>query len=642
MSMQAYDRPEIGSWPPARMPSAEPDRLAAALFAPPARWGWAAAPEPEPVPDPGLRPEPPQPWTEPPRPHDPVLHRERAKAVSRLLRRIVFAVLAVACYLAYEVVIVDQVQIAGPQAMDVFRIVVLLVAGMLSIGVIRAIFGVRRASKAIEAFEEPSRRAAADARRRHEQAVQQWQQAQSRFEAAQAAAREAAHRFEHGPRWHPVAPRTPPARVDVIGGDRGRRGWSSLLATMGSTELAAGNRITLLDFTGDGVGDRLVGLASSAGLTTRIAPLGEGGADLDLLGAVATNQLPGCVADALAARGESADLRHERALIRHVLQLVLDGLEGPVTLGRLAAGVQVLRQGIAIASLTPTEVTRIAAHVGDLDANEWTARQLRYVADQLAALAALTAAAPRSYPLWSQEAVSVVATIGARDDVKDTLDRLLLHLAQHALGTPAGPQGVVVLAGADRFGAAPLQVFAEHARRAGVRLVIMIEQAGGELERFLGTGGAVCILRQDNHKDAQLAAEFVGRDHRFVLNQTSTQSGTTWSESGGDSFGASTNDGFSARVRLSGVPGRNTGNSTGRGHNWGTNRGWSVAENAGSSESRARVYEFLVEPNTLMAMADTVFLLVDGSGGRRRVSLADADPEIAVRDRVSTVPWEES
>lgn len=662
--MNSYDNTATRTSVPAQaapyQPSGVAGRLSRVLFAPPPRWGWAAAPPPTDPPDPQDRPEPPEPWVEPPMPEDPGLRSRHAKAKARAVRRTVVAVAMVVAWTLYHDEIArtakntvlnflrsirlpeaigDPLSDALWAARGSLPFLPVVCAMILTIGVVRGIANARRSALAMAAFEKPHRLAREDARRRHDKAMAQWHAAQERFDAADAA-RRAADRARSLADWYPVAPSAAPGRLDVIGGDHARHGWSSLLATMGSAELAAGSRITLLDFTGDQVGRALAEHAEAVGLPTRVALLGEGGADLDLLNSVHPDRLPACIANAVAARTDKADLLQERAFMRQVVSLVLGRLDGPVTLGRLAAGVQVLRQGTALDPLTPSEITRIADHVGDIDANEWTARQLRYLAGQLSSLAAITPATPRTYPLWAAEALSIISAVGPRDDTVDLLHRLVLQLAQQAVTDGPGAGHILAIAGADRFEVEVLQMFAEHVHRAGVRLVLLIDQTPGSLERFIGTGGAVCILRQYNHKDATMAAEFIGRDHRFVLNQTTRQSGSTWGESGGDSFGTGTNEGRSQRAKLNQTPGRVTGTSWGSGSNWGTNRGWSLSDNTSASESRSRVYEFLVEPNALMDMPDTAFLLVDSTGSRRRVHLADADPTIAVRARVSPVALE--
>jgi hypothetical protein len=281
----------------------------------------------------------------------------------------------------------------------------------------------------------------------------------------------------------------------------------------------------------------------------------------------------------------------------------------------------------------------------------WTSRRLRLLTSQLEMLEEAGPAASGPAPVWAGDPVSVVATEGGRSDRKELVDRLLTRLAQRAIDQ-GDLDGVVVVAGADRLGADTLETLSDHARQRRVQLVLMIDQPQGDLERLAGTGGAVCLMRMYNHRDANVAAEFVGRGHRFVLNQVTHQVGKTFSDTGGDSFAANT--GGSASHKQSAIGGRGKSNelSDSRGHTWTGTRGWSSADNLGTSTSSSRssgdnlgtstsssrVYEFVVEPQTILGMPETAFILVDSTGPGRRVVLADANPGICLLDRVAAVP----
>ena len=85
--------------------------------------------------------------------------------------------------------------------------------------------------------------------------------------------------------------------------------------------------------------------------------------------------------------------------------------------------------------------------------------------------------------------------------------------------------GFLVVAGADQLGARVLAVLSDHARLAGIRLMLMIDQPQGDLEKTVGTGGAVCIMKMYNHRDAAVAAELIGKGYKFVVNQVTRQAG---------------------------------------------------------------------------------------------------------------------
>lgn len=599
--------------------------LAPLLFAPPARWGWqAVAPVPvEVVAPPPLQSRPV--WVEPPRPDTTAQRALRSKAVSRVVWRLAFTVVAVFAFTTYQLVIEQQVGQYGSSADQVYRVVLIVLAALLALSVLRAIGGVRLASRNIRNFEQPYLTLRAAEQDRHGQALRQWEETQRRHAANSAAAARAAAESAKGPQWLPVYPASEPTRVDVFGGDPRRHGWASLLVTFGASLLAAGHRITVLDLTGQEVGDNLVKVARAVGRpTTTVRLAADAPPDVHLLNDLDARDIAECLGHALTGRPDG-DRREERALAIELLRRVLGSLDGEVTFARLAAGMRVLRQGTGDGELSDDEVNQLAAHIGDVDQTEWTTRQLRFLASQLDLLHEL-APAGHGDPLWTNAAVNLIATEGGRGDRKELIDRVLVRLARHVMDSKRWGGGFLVVAGADHLGAAELNVLSQHARNAKVRMVLMIDQPQGDLEKSAGTGGAVCFMKMYNHRDANIAAEFIGKEHKFVLNQLTRQVGSTFTDGGGDSFGATTNASGNSKQRRSGTLGRPTGLSESRGHTWTGTRNWSNADNLSTSSGTTRVYEFKIEPEQLLGMPETAFLLVDSSGQGRCVALADCNP----------------
>lgn len=616
---------ELDSWP---------EQLVGPLFALPARWGWQASAEPLPVAQSPAPMSPRPEWIEPPSPDTGALHAARSKAVSKVIRRVAFIVVAGFAFASFRLAIQQKVSQQGSSAQQIYWVVLAVVAAVLVVGLLRALGGVRRATAAIRSFEQPYRVLRDAERRRHEQALHDWDVAVRRSqEEAAGAARLAAQRA-NGPLWFPVRPASQPARVDVLGGDPWRHGWASLLVTFGASVLAAGDRITILDFSGRDVGGGLVSVAHARGLPTSRVDLSEG-SRVNLLDGVAAEDVAEGLAYALTGQPETGgDFRQERALATEMLRLVIGCLDGSVTFGRLAGGIRVLRQGSGEEMLTDAEVSRLAAHIGDVDQNEWTSRQLRFLASQLDVLEEIAHAAGPPDPLWTNRAVTLIVTPGGRDDRKELLDRLLIQTAQRAMDAGHRLGGFLVVAGADHLGAQALTVLSDYALRAGVRLVMMIDQPQGDLEKAVGTGGAVCIMKMYNHRDAAIAAEFVGKGYKFVVNQVTRQVGKTFTDSGGDSFAANTGHSDSKKNR----PGAAPSLSDSRGHTWTGTRNWSLADNISTSTGSARVYEFIVDPQEILGMPETAFIMVDNSGQSRRVAMADANPGISLLDRVSASP----
>jgi hypothetical protein len=614
--------------------------LAPRLFTTPPRWGWRAAevavPKPSvPLPGADLAVAPRPAWLEPPRPDTSALRQARSSAVTKLVWRMAFSVLLVVAFVAFQAQIeeaLDELDLDS-SAYQVYQVAVLIGLAVLAIGIVRGFAAVGSASRAISRFEQPYRTMVANERQRHAQAVAEW-------EAAVRQHRDAAARLERqratGPLWYPVYPAREPSRVDVCGGDPHRHGWASLLVTLGSSVLAAGQRVTVLDFTGQRVGDGLRGVAQARGLATRAIELPAHGFDVNLLDGLGERDLAECVAYAVS---DPADGRQERALVVETLRRVMACLDGAWSFGRLAAGVDVLRQATPPDGLAAGEVNRLAEQVGELGRDEWTGKQMRFLAAQLRVLddiAPLEGFAPNDLgtePLWAASAMSVIATGGGSDDRKELLDRFLVQLAERAL-RQGRITGVLVIAGADRLGVRTVETISDDARRAGVRLVVMIDQPQGDQEKTLGTGGAVCVMKAYNHRDAAIAADFIGRGYTFVVSQVTLQAGKTFTDGGGDNFSANTG------ASVNHKSGRRAGTelSDSRGHAWTGVRNWSTADNIGSSRTTSRVYEFTVDPQQILGMPETAFVLVDNSGSARQVVMADCNPGICLLPRVSPTP----
>ncbi|GAB3513148.1 type IV secretion system DNA-binding domain-containing protein [Phytohabitans suffuscus] len=134
--------------------------------------------------------------------------------------------------------------------------------------------------------------------------------------------------------------------------------------------------------------------------------------------------------------------------------------------------------------------------------------------------------------------------------------------------------------------AAHLDSLDRAAKAAGIRLVYLFRQLGGEGERSLGRAGATILMRMGNPVEAELAARFIGREHRFVMHQYSVTAGS------------------------------------------GTSRSSAATETASRRKSvNLRVYEFTVEPRELQQLPETALYLVDPQDPHAPpVRLVDCNP----------------
>lgn len=611
--------------------------LAPRLFSPPARWGWRAAEvvedEQPAVPGPLVKPTRPV-WTEAPPPDTSAIRAERSQAVNGLVLRAALAGIVLVAFLAFEESISEQVAALGSDAEEVYPFVV--GAGFLVLAVIllTSASAVMHATRRIRAFEQPYKAMRASERERHQQALLDWEQAVREFAAASQPLVPRS-RAANEPLWFPVAPLGDPIRLDVLGGDPGRHGWASLLTTLGSAVLSSGQQITLLDLTGLDVGGGLLEVAAHAGVQSRRMNLRGTTQDPALLVDLAgRDDAPDRLADAFTKRDDRAEAAEERAFTATVLRQVMGSLEGPRTFARLAAAVNALRQTPSGSAISPGEVLALTEHVGDIGQGEWAQRRLRFLAAQLDLLTGCSPDSSEPTRFAASCPLSVITTPGRRDDTKELLDRVLVQLAQAAM-TDGDVSGFLFVAGADHLGAHALRLLSDHAQHARVRLALMVDHMHGGIERSAGTGGAVCVMKMYNHHDANMAAEFIGRGHRFVLNQMTRQVGKAFTDTGGDSFSASTSHGSSSQQKKSGRRGDGVGVNESRGHAWTGTRGWSSADNLITGSTSSRVYEFVVEPQQIMGMPETAFILVDNSGSGRQVVMADANPGICLEPRVA-------
>ncbi|GGK10420.1 hypothetical protein GCM10010123_45490 [Pilimelia anulata] len=603
-------------------------RLAGALFATQRRWGWRAIEPVRPAaaidPDPGAAPE----WVEPMPPDTSNLVAERNWARRHLLARVAFAGAAAAVYVITRPGV--QRFLAGqgfePELYEAYATYGWLLLLVLALPVLPRTEAWLRARRNLARFLGPYRLRADASRAAYDRAFAAWQEAVDQHARRLHAM---TTRRSAGPRWEPVAPAVATQRVDVIGGDARRHGWASLLVMLGTSVLGEGQRLAVLDLTGADVAGGLLALAAERGLDTRHVHLSGAGSDADLLAGLGEPELVECLTYAFTAATAGADQRHERALTKEVLEGLVRALDGPVTLERLAAGMRVLRRAAPPDVLAPAELERLAEQLGALGTDDWTGRRVRLIDHHLGTLAERVRPADGAGPLWPEVPLAVVATPDGRGDDKRLLDQVLVQLAQHLCDQPRRPR-VLVVAGVDHLGAGTLDLLAGHARRAGVRLVLMIDHPQGTGEAAIGTGGAVCVMKMYNHRDAEAAASFIGREHTFVLSETTVNVGRSFSDGGRDGFAVSTGRDSHGSPETWPMARRIDGVSDSRGQAWTGTRTWNAGRSVDSSWTASRVHEFTVDPERILGLPETAFILVDNAPSGRQVVLADCNPGLAL------------
>jgi hypothetical protein len=484
---------------------------------------------------------------------------------------------------------------------------------------------------------------------RHEQYRQQHQSwAAAKEEHRQ---RELA-RLAASPEWAAMRSHRALERLDVYGGTD--LGWEALLTSAGASLLASGSRLTVVDLSQASAAAELIQLATLRGYQTDVLTLPEQMEDLDLFQGLRPDEVRDVLVEAL--HGDEGEASHEtRSIDGRVLGELCEALAAPLTLGRICAGLQVLLRARSSlegeGELGADERRRIAGLFGETARASMEPRMVA-LESRLHGLRRLghwpggrplTAAGPQLQVVAVDEGTSGL--------VSDVLTHLLLQVtiqtARNQTGRGPGDDTLVVVGG-DQLRRRHLERLDHLARQRGIRLVYMFRHLRDEVVDLLGGGGAAVFMRLGNTREATLAAEFVGREHKFVLHQLTRSTGEsftdTFTESVTDTLGTSTSQTRTDLLRiLFPLPVSNSytsGRSTSRA--WGESRSRAAGTTTSESPGLQRVYELAVEPTTLQTLPETAMLFVDQERRQGpRARLGDCNPDILSLPNVSAEPFDD-
>ncbi|WP_205447243.1 hypothetical protein [Candidatus Frankia alpina] len=630
-------------------------QLIQGLFVPRERWGWEFVDGGPPAPSP-LADQPPA-WTEPALPDLTELASRRDRAIRSLWTRLLIPVAFV----------VFGVLLAGEGGL-------FFVPAGFALALLAGLPPLARHLRLVRARRR-ARTATATARAGHEQAVVSWRAEIDAHNHADERRREDASAF------FPIVTPAATPRVDVFGGDG--NGWASLLATAGCSVLTSGTGILLVDLSERTVGGGLARLAGQACWPVESWDLPRQLDEVALLDGLGPRETGELVADAFGPTREGEQDHHRRALHADLVSAVAAVLRERLTFRRLAEGLRVLEgldDGTAAAALSTAEAGALVSRMNAFGRGERIPDELRYLRSSLEALCLPGATATardrsavagaggaggagglrRLATWWPVQGLRVMATSSRTSSThhKELSDRLVIQAVLHQLRrrelAPATGRDMLIVAGADHLGRPVLGGLARHAEIAGVRLVLLFERLADDTERVLGSqGGSTIIMRLGNGKDATTAAEFIGRGHKFVLSQVTTQVGRSFTTGDSDSVGSS--DDTSDTTGTSGGSGRtydstrllpwlqNTSTNTGwqesvttsRSQTWQRTTNTSVSDSTNDGSTTQRVYEFLIEPTTVQTLPTTAFLLVSPVDGPGRVTPGDCNPGTVLLPRVS-------
>lgn len=479
---------------------------------------------------------------------------------------------------------------------------------------------------------------AKSALQREQQRVQEaYQQAMAHWHA-----RRAAH--DHHQRaavdqmieWGAASPAPGNRRVDIVGGTSW--GWEALLTVFGGSLLSTRGAVTLVDFTGEALCGELLSLAEETHRTVRLTALPSQLDQVNLASGLETRELVDSLVESMYGDRETGS-RAERSQDTMILTEICEVLGGDITVARVIAGLRVLTDRSGEPALSPAEVARVRDLMPE-EARRQAHPHLRRIEGFLRPLESMGASA---VDLPAVDLSCLVADRDGRSAHGELLKDLIVQwlIRQVMRGRVQG--GSIVVSGADEVHHQHIERLTTVCDRSGIRLVLFFQHLREQTQRLLG-GGEVCFMRLGNHQEAQQAAEFIGRQHKFVLSQLTRTLGGNETHTVADTEGQSVSEGYSVtKGGYSGYSGgqRHSGSIWSRTRNWSHTRDWSqtlstaTGTNWSNATSAQRVYEFAVEPRVLQDLPDYALLLVKGEGRGSVVQAVECDPAITTLPRMT-------
>jgi len=493
-----------------------------------------------------------------------------------------------------------------------------------------------------------ARQAAAAAGRvadEHQRAVHAWQQREEAWQQGELS------RLDHVDEWGSAQLPGGTLRADVFGGSL--RGWQALLTTHG-TSLLASQPVLTVDLTGEVVSQEFTDTARAAGVPAAVwllpAQLGASG----VLAGLSAAQFADALAEAVHAGGPAGAARAERAVDTRVLEQLHGALGGDVTPGRLAAAVRAaLGHAGRPAVLTPAEQALISSELFPPEYRRQIEPNLVRIEAFLTALAQHTE--PPGQPPATPEPPAYYTCLALEPAARSARAEVLAALAVQWLTVQVtssnDPAPAVIIVGADEISRPHLERLAGACERRGVPLTLLFRHLRETGLGMLG-GGAAAFMRLGHHAEAEQAAAYIGRQHRFVIsNVTATLGGSdthTLTETEGqtvtDTIHVGGHPGWQGGPQRRGL--RNAGHDESQRHsrsrsvarNWSTARSWAESTNWSNATASQRVYEYAVEPAVLQNLPDQALLLVTRGSGGPVLTSVECDPAIVTLPRVSSAP----
>jgi hypothetical protein len=460
-----------------------------------------------------------------------------------------------------------------------------------------------------------------------DQAVQTWHARRTEHDARER------DRVEQLLEWGAARVGPGTRRVDVFGGNLWS--WEAFLTVYGTSMLRESPPITVVDLSEELVSDELFQLARGARCPVDRQVLPAELAHSDLLVGLDRQRLVDVLVESFHGDSQEPD-RAERTMDARILTEVCGALGEDVSVGRVAEALRALmgEPGRPVL-LSPEEWDRVTTELFSGAYVEQAHERLRRLEAYLHPLTALGIDPVARDPEARLRCLAV--TNDGPNPFSDLLVDLIVQwtMRQVAHDAEHAPSRLLVIAGADHLRRRHLERLSDICERRHVRLVYLFRHLREQSLQMVG-GGAVGFMRLGNHEEAERAASFIGREHKFVVSSISRglSGGATHSvgssEGGGDGGGSN-------QVRRGVVFRETVGYTRSESRNWGTSRQYSEQTGWSYQSSEQRVYEYRVEPRTLQELPDHALLLVEhSSAAGQSLQVVECNPDILSLPRAST------
>lgn len=430
------------------------------------------------------------------------------------------------------------------------------------------------------------------------------------------------------PQHVPRGPGRPPRRGDIVGGDL--FGWQCLLTTLGSSLLAGGARVEVLDLTERGTAAMLTELCEiSRVVETEVVLLPEQAATIDLFEGVEPAGIASMVAESLgAATGD----RGQRLLDRRILDAAIRSLKPPITPARLTAALGLFLRG----ARTPEVAVLIDDEEFDALDRAFADEQRTALLERLTVLEATleplahfgTSSVGRR-PLFadgSQGGLHCAALTGTDAEVVNELlvdllvqsfiRRVTIHARSHgvdghtsaeAVTRDRGPAGFAahatgsgdmcaIVLGAERIVPSHLDKLNSLSVAHGFGLVLFFAALTEEIaETAVQNSDVLGIMRLTNHSQAERAASLIGSEYKMIFSAQALSESRSQTLNWGWSSGQSS----SAMMPFNATTSEQQSRGGGR------------QDTTGNQDTYSRVHELVVEPESIQRLGSTAIEFVD-------------------------------